>query len=485
MSTYLGDFTPGKTVRLAFNTHTTAGVPATLAGSPTAAVYKDGGTTESTTGVGSITVDLDTRTGLHHLAIDTSADGAFYSAGSEFVVVLTAGTVDSQSVAGTVIGAFSLSARSALRPTTADRTLDVSATGEAGIDLANVGSPTTTLNLSGTTISTSQQVASVSGAVGSVTGAVGSVTGNVGGNVVGSVGSISGVTFPANFPDLAITATTGRVTVGTNNDKTGYSLATAPPTAAAIADAVWDETLADHLTSGSTGASLNAASSAGDPWTTTLPGSYTGSQAGKILADILTDTGTTIPDTLADIQGATFDTATDSLEAIRDRGDAAWTGSGAGLTAEDVWTYAARTLTANTNFNDPTAAAIASQVRTELATELARIDAAISTRSTYAGADTSGTTTLLTRLTSDRAGYLDALNTGVTLDLTQTGITFRDVSAVTDEATITVADCFAAAFVQTAGGESVVGTAYTRKRPAGTTFRAFTLDDATTPTERS
>ncbi len=39
-----------------------------------------------------------------------------------------------------------------LRPTTAGRTLDVSATGEAGVDWANVGSPTTTLNLSGTTI---------------------------------------------------------------------------------------------------------------------------------------------------------------------------------------------------------------------------------------------------------------------------------------------------------------------------------------------
>jgi len=70
-----------------------------------------------------------------------------------------------------------------LAPTVADRTLDVSATGEAGIDWANVGSPTTTLNLSATTISTSQAVASVSGAVGSVTG-------NVGGNVTGSVGSV-------------------------------------------------------------------------------------------------------------------------------------------------------------------------------------------------------------------------------------------------------------------------------------------------------
>lgn len=48
-----------------------------------------------------------------------------------------------------------------LQPTTAGRTLDVSATGEAGIDWANVGSPTTTVGLTGTTISTTQAVASV------------------------------------------------------------------------------------------------------------------------------------------------------------------------------------------------------------------------------------------------------------------------------------------------------------------------------------
>lgn len=52
----------------------------------------------------------------------------------------------------------------------------------------------------------------LSGSVGSVTGAVGSVTGAVG-SVTGSVGSISGVTFPTNFGDLSVTATTGRVDV--------------------------------------------------------------------------------------------------------------------------------------------------------------------------------------------------------------------------------------------------------------------------------
>ena len=51
------------------------------------------------------------------------------------------------------------------------------------------------------------------------------------------------------------------------------------------------------------------------------------------LIDVLVDTGTTLPATLIDIQGATFDTATDSLEAIRNRGDVSWiTGGGGGIT---------------------------------------------------------------------------------------------------------------------------------------------------------
>lgn len=114
----------------------------------------------------------------------------------------------------------------------------------------------------------------------------------------------------------AITLAGGKVTVGTNDDKSGYALATAPPTAAAIADAVWDEatsghttagttgkaltdleaggaatpaeiadavwdeTLAAHATAGSAGAGLAAASASGDPWATVLPGAYATGTAG-------------------------------------------------------------------------------------------------------------------------------------------------------------------------------------------------------------
>jgi hypothetical protein len=75
---------------------------------------------------------------------------------------------------------------------------------------------TQTFNVTGNiTGNLSGSVGSVTGAVGSVTGAVGSVTGNVGGNVVGSVGSVTTV-----------------------NDKTGYSLATAPLDAAGVRTAI-------------------------------------------------------------------------------------------------------------------------------------------------------------------------------------------------------------------------------------------------------
>lgn len=133
----LGDFTPAKTVVCRFNTHKADGTPITLAGTPACSVYKNS-TTESTTGV-TLTVDYDSRTGLHSVVVDTSADGTFYAAANDFDIVITTGTVDSISVVGTVVGTFSLSNRSALRPTTADRTLVVDAAGLADANAVKVG----------------------------------------------------------------------------------------------------------------------------------------------------------------------------------------------------------------------------------------------------------------------------------------------------------------------------------------------------------
>lgn len=104
---YLGDFLLGDTIHFSFNTTDATGAMATLDGTPVISVYKNGSTTESTSGV-TLTVDFDSKTGLHHVTINTSTDLTFYSIGSDFEVVIVTGTVSSISVVGTIVGHFSI-----------------------------------------------------------------------------------------------------------------------------------------------------------------------------------------------------------------------------------------------------------------------------------------------------------------------------------------------------------------------------------------
>lgn len=106
--TYIGDFHKGATVRQIFTTVNTSGVPTTLAGTPVISAYEDGGTTEITAGI-TLTVDLDARTGMHLIAVDTS--DAAYEAGKDYHLVITTGTVSGSSVVGYVAGHFSVEAR--------------------------------------------------------------------------------------------------------------------------------------------------------------------------------------------------------------------------------------------------------------------------------------------------------------------------------------------------------------------------------------
>lgn len=113
MSSYQGDFINESIIRFFFNTTKSTGEPITFAGSPALAVYKDGVTVESTAGL-TLTVNFDSRTGLHSVAIDTNADGAFYAPGSSYHVVVSAGTVDGLSVVGICVGSFSIQNRNNL-----------------------------------------------------------------------------------------------------------------------------------------------------------------------------------------------------------------------------------------------------------------------------------------------------------------------------------------------------------------------------------
>lgn len=109
MSSYLGDFPAGATVRRKFNTaQFSDGAPITLAGTPAVKVYRDGSTTTEVTTGATLAVDFDALTGLHEVAVDLSSDATFYAAGHDYSVVLTAGTVGGTSVVGTVLAHFSI-----------------------------------------------------------------------------------------------------------------------------------------------------------------------------------------------------------------------------------------------------------------------------------------------------------------------------------------------------------------------------------------
>ena len=107
---YLGDYTEDyATLNHKFTTNDSTGLGTTLT-SGVISVYKGSATdSESTAGV-ILAADFDGVTGLNNVLIDLSAD-AFYATGQDYSIVLTAGTVDSISVAGYVVATFSIENR--------------------------------------------------------------------------------------------------------------------------------------------------------------------------------------------------------------------------------------------------------------------------------------------------------------------------------------------------------------------------------------
>ena len=254
MSAYIGDFPTSATIRKMWNSNAIAGESITRATNGTISVYKDSNTTQSTAGV-TDTEDFDSLTGVHNVVIDTSADGTFYSAGSEFEVVLSGATIDGKTI-NTTLFSFSIersggilallkgaNGLAAIKTQTAaievdtqdiqsripaalvggridanmgaisaDATaadnLEAALDGTGGVTITAGLTGNVTGNLSGSVGSVTGNVGgnvagsvgsvtgniggNLAGSVGSVTGAVGSVTGNVGGNVAGSVGSVTG-----------------------------------------------------------------------------------------------------------------------------------------------------------------------------------------------------------------------------------------------------------------------------------------------------
>jgi hypothetical protein len=187
-------------------------------------------------------------------------------------------------------------------------------------------------------------------------------------------------------------------TISSRLATSGY---TTPPTVGAIADQVWEEALADHSgTVGSVAEALDNAGSAGDPWSTALPGAYGAGTAGKIVGDNINAT----------------------------------VSSRSSHSAADVWAVATRILTAGTNivlakgtgvtgFNDLDAAGVRSAVglaAADLDTQLDDIAALLAIIDT-------DTDDLEGRLTSALATVLQAHSLAVGRLVVDTGSTTTSV----------------------------------------------------------
>jgi hypothetical protein len=175
---------------------------------------------------------------------------------------------------------------------------------------------------------------------------------------------------PSNTTQVA-----GSSVAGVNDFKADVS---GLPSAASIADAVWDEVQTDHTTAGTFGLYLDS--------------SVSGVSTGGVSA--------------ADIADAVWD------EALSGHTSA----GSAGKALADAETDADSAATGVAGLNDPSAATIASAVRSELATELARINADIDSRAAAGDA--------MTLTSGERTAVATAL-----LDLAngiETGITTRE-----------------------------------------------------------
>lgn len=111
MSKYYGDILRTKTIRIPFNTISSAGVPTTLT-SGAITVAKDGVDVTPSGGV-TLLVDTGSTTGRHRVVIDTSVDTTTFTPGSDYTVRLSgSSSVGGTSVVGINVGVFSIENRS-------------------------------------------------------------------------------------------------------------------------------------------------------------------------------------------------------------------------------------------------------------------------------------------------------------------------------------------------------------------------------------
>ncbi len=226
----LGDIAAAQVLYFHFTTRQfSTGIPITSA-SLAVSVYKDDSTTQSTSGITTtFTTGFDGVAGLVSVKIDTSSDGTFYAAGHDFSVIVTAGTADSVSIIGEVVGYFSIANRSALRSS------QITLSGGA----VTVGTNNDKTGYTASTVSDKTGYSLSTGGVQAIWDALTSAlstASSIGKLLVDNVNATissrstyagadtSGTTTLLTRIASALTITTGKVDV---NDKTGFALTSA------------------------------------------------------------------------------------------------------------------------------------------------------------------------------------------------------------------------------------------------------------------
>jgi hypothetical protein len=325
-------------------------------------VYKNGSATQRASDNGYTLldtdgIDFDGITGIHGFSIDLSdnSDASFYAVGSWYWVAVSAVTIDSQTV-NFVAAVFRIVAAEGV---TGKPKVDVDALlGTAWLTPGTAGTPDVNAKLIGATAQTGRDIgASVLLSSGTGTGQLKLASGYV---------AMTWADIAAPTTSVALTGTT----IATTQKVDLETIKTNPVVNAGTVTFPTTATLASttNITGGTitTVTNLTNAPTSGD-LTATMKASVN-TEIDTALADVRLDellaadsdidgaapptVGSVFHELMTKTAGSfTYDQTTDSLEALRDRGDAAWiTATGFSThTAADVWAVGTRTLTAATN----------------------------------------------------------------------------------------------------------------------------------------
>lgn len=433
MISYFGDFAEDDTVLIPFNTFDSndpaASVTVTTLIASDIYVHKDGSTTDIVTDGASIAVDFDSVTGNHLVTIDTSAH-ADYSTGSEYAVRIEGATVDGGNI-NAWIGAFSIERAGGVLALLKATTL-ASIKAETALIVADTNELQT------------DDVPGLIAALDTVVDRVETDTQDLQTQIGTAGAGLTAVPWNASWDvevqsECADALTAFDPATATNLATVAGYLDT--EIAAILADT--NELQTDWANGGRLDNLLDGAASAGDPWTTALPGAYGVGTAGKIIGDNI------------DAPISTVDTVVDGIQTDLSNGT-----DGLGAIKADTAAILVDTADMQPKLGTP-----AADVSADIA--------AVKAETALIVADTNELQT------DDVPGLIAALNDLAASDILTTALT-ESYNADGSAPTLTQALCV---IMQMLTEKTVAGTTTTIKQLDGsTTAFTLTLDDGASPT---